>query len=84
MCLGVPGRITGSFTSETGVTMGRVDFTGVVKQVCLQYVPEAAVGDYVLVHLGFAISVLDEHEARETIALLNEIEASADPESTPT
>lgn len=69
MCLAVPGRITG--VSETGLMrMGTVDFGGVTREVCLAYVPEAQVGDYVLVHVGFAISRVDEAEARETLELM--------------
>jgi len=77
MCLGLPGRVAETFTNGTGVAMGRVSFSGVVKDVCLAYVPEAAVGDYVFVHLGFAINRLDEEDALETMALFEEIEAAA-------
>ena len=56
MCLGVPGRSSASTADPLGMPMGRVDFGGVVSEVCLAYVPEAAVGDYVVVHVGFAIS----------------------------
>lgn len=67
MCLAVPGRIV-SVAEEDGVPMAEVDFGGVRKSVCLQYVPEAAVGAYVVVHVGFAIQLLDEKSARETLA----------------
>ncbi len=76
MCLGVPGRVV----SVSGVDLGRtgkVDFAGTVRDVNLAYVPEAQVGDYVIVHVGFAISRLDEEEARRTLALINEIAASS-------
>lgn len=74
MCLGVPGRITRIWESEeTGMRMGRVDFGGVAREACLSLVPEADVGDYVLIHVGFAISRLDEEEAQETLALLTEM-----------
>ena len=76
MCLGAPGRITETYTSETGTRMGRVSFSGIAKGVCLLYVPDAAVGDHVIVHLGFAIRRLDEEEARQIIESLREIEAS--------
>lgn len=69
MCLGIPGRIT-AITEEDGMRMGKVDFGGVRRQVCLVYVPDARAGQYVIVHAGFAISLLDEHEARQTLALL--------------
>jgi hydrogenase expression/formation protein HypC len=67
MCLAVPGRIV-SVAEDDGVPMAEVDFGGVRKSVCLQYVPEAAVGAYVVVHVGFAIQLLDEKSARETLA----------------
>jgi hydrogenase expression/formation protein HypC len=71
MCLAIPGRIVE--VNEDGLMrMGRVDFGGVTREVCLAYVPEAQVGDYVIVHVGFAISQLDEDEAQETIRLLVE------------
>jgi len=74
MCLGVPGRITKIWESEeTGMRMGRVDFGGVAREACLSLVPEADVDDYVLIHVGFAISRLDEEEAHETLALLTEM-----------
>jgi hydrogenase expression/formation protein HypC len=72
MCLGVPARIEEIFEKD-GLHMARVDFGGVSREVCLDYVPEATVGDYCIIHVGFAISLLSEAEARETLALLNEI-----------
>ncbi len=72
MCLGVPGRVI-EISGENGLArMGKVDFGGVIREVCLAYTPEAQVGDYVVVHAGFAISRLDEEEAQETLALLEE------------
>ncbi len=73
MCLGVPGKILTMEESALGMTMGRVSFGGIIKEVCLAYVPEAAVGDYVIVHAGFAISQLDEQEALEVFAYLRQI-----------
>ncbi|MFO7741400.1 MAG: HypC/HybG/HupF family hydrogenase formation chaperone [Anaerolineae bacterium] len=71
MCLGIPGRITEA--EEDGLMrMAKVDFGGVTREVCLAYVPEAGVGDYVIVHAGFAISQVDESEAQETLDLLVE------------
>ena len=67
MCLAVPGRVL-SVAEVDGVPMAEVDFGGVRKSVCLQYVPDAAVGEYVVVHVGFAIQRLDEVSARETLA----------------
>jgi hydrogenase expression/formation protein HypC len=66
MCLGIPGRVTELF-EQHGAKMGRVDFGGVHKEVCLEYVPEVVVGDYVIVHVGFAITRLDEESALETL-----------------
>ncbi|MFW5941503.1 MAG: HypC/HybG/HupF family hydrogenase formation chaperone [bacterium] len=73
MCLGVPGRIIEKYENE-GLLMGRVDFGGAVREVCLAYTPEAAVGEYALIHAGFAISLIEEQEARETLELLEELE----------
>jgi hydrogenase expression/formation protein HypC len=72
MCLGVPGLIT-EIREEDGLKMASVDFGGVVRDVCLDYVPEAKVGDYCLVHVGFALNLLTTDEAQETISLLNDI-----------
>jgi hydrogenase expression/formation protein HypC len=67
MCLAVPGRIL-SLAEVDGVPMAEVDFGGVRKNVCLQYIPDAGVDEYVVVHVGFAIQRLDEASARETLA----------------
>ncbi len=72
MCLGIPGRIT-EIRTDSGLGMGRVDFGGVRKEACLAYVPDARVGDYVIVHVGFAISTVDEAEALRTLAILGEM-----------
>jgi hydrogenase expression/formation protein HypC len=72
MCLGVPGRITEIYKADS-LKMGKVDFGGVVREACLEYVPEAGIGDYVIVHVGFAISQLSEEEALETLEMLREI-----------
>jgi len=72
MCLGVPGKITTIF-EQNGLRMGTIDFGGVMREACLAYVPEAGIGDYTVIHVGFAISVLSEHEAQETLAMLREI-----------
>ena len=69
MCLGIPGKVTETYR-EHDVLMGKVDFSGVSKRVCLEHVPEVRPGDYVLVHVGFALSVLDEAEARRVFELL--------------
>ena len=74
MCLAIPGQIVEIYESG-GLRMGRIDFGGVVREVCLEYVPEANLGDYAIVHVGFAISILSEEEALATLELLGEIEA---------
>jgi len=73
MCLAVPGKILELFQEE-GIRMARVEFGGVVRNACMEYLPEAAVGDYVIVHVGFAISKVDEEEAQRTYQLLAEME----------
>ncbi|MEJ2012570.1 MAG: HypC/HybG/HupF family hydrogenase formation chaperone [Anaerolineales bacterium] len=72
MCLGVPGKVI-ELHEENGLLMGTVDFGGVQREACLEYVPETQVGDYVIIHVGFAISRISEQEAQETLALLREI-----------
>jgi hydrogenase expression/formation protein HypC len=73
MCLAVPGRVTAVYEAN-GLRMGRVDFGGVSKEVCLAYLPDLAVGDYAVVHVGFAISKLDEAAALETLRYFRELE----------
>lgn len=74
MCLGIPGQITATwYAPETALAMARVDFGGVSKEICLALEPEAQVGDYVIVHVGFAISRIDETEARQTLELLTQM-----------
>lgn len=72
MCLGIPGRVTHIYEVE-GIRMGRVDFAGIVKEVCLDYVPEIEVGDYTIVHVGFAITKLDEASAQESLRLFSDL-----------
>ncbi len=72
MCLGIPGKVI-EIRDEGGLTMGRVDFGGVRKDACLAYVPEVTIGDYVIVHVGFAISKVDEEEALRTLELLDQM-----------
>ena len=74
MCLGVPGKIVDIYEAN-GLQMGKVDFGGVTQEICLAYVPEAQLGNYVIVHVGFALNILDEAEALETLQLLREIGA---------
>ena len=73
MCLGVPGKIIEVREDPTGMTMGRVSFGGIVKEVCLAYTPEAGVDDWVVVHVGFAISQIDEAEAHKVFDYLQEM-----------
>jgi hydrogenase expression/formation protein HypC len=73
MCLGVPGQIVEISEQADGLRMARVSFGGIVKEVCLAYLPEAVVGEYVVVHVGFAISRLDEAEARQVFEYLEQM-----------
>jgi len=72
MCLAVPGRIV-ELVEGDGLAMARLDYGGVAREACMAYLPEAKVGDYVLVHVGFAISKMDEAEAARTLELLREL-----------
>ncbi|MGA2619260.1 MAG: HypC/HybG/HupF family hydrogenase formation chaperone [Thermoguttaceae bacterium] len=78
MCLGIPGKVSELYT-QNDLPMGKVEFGGITKEVCLAYTPEAAVGDYVIVHVGFAISRIDEAEAREIFSYLEEIGQLEEP-----
>ena len=73
MCLAIPGKIL-EISNENGVRAGRVQFGGITRDACLDLVPEAQVGDYVLVHVGFAISRVDAEEAERTYKILQEME----------
>ena len=73
MCLAIPGKLIEITDDGHGMRMGRANFGGIVKQVCLEYTPEVNMGDYVLVHVGFALSKVDEDEAARTYALLEEM-----------
>jgi hydrogenase expression/formation protein HypC len=81
MCLAVPGKIISIDDGDPLLRGGRVDFAGVVKQVNLAYVPEAQIGDYVLVHVGFALNTIDEDEARQVFEYLREMGDLAELES---
>ena len=72
MCLAVPGRVE-TIYQEHGARMGKVNFGGIVKDVCLDYVPELEIGDYTIVHVGFALSRIDEQAARETLAAFQQM-----------
>lgn len=81
MCLGIPAKIVELYDIE-GTRMGKVDFGGVLREVCFETLPEARVGEYAIIHVGFAISSMSEEEAMDTLELLREIdEAGAEPEA---
>jgi hydrogenase expression/formation protein HypC len=73
MCLAVPGKIIQVDPADQPMILGKVDFAGIVKDVCLAYVPEAQVGDYIIVHAGFAIKIINRDEAEKVFDYLNEI-----------
>ena len=77
MCLGIPGKITEIYEANQ-IQMGKIDFGGVVREICLAYVPEAKVGDYAIIHVGFAITLLDEEEAQTRLAMIQEMVALED------
>ena len=72
MCLGIPGKITDIYQTN-GLRMAKIDFGGVIREACLEYVPEAQIGDYTLIHVGFALNLISEQEALETLDLLRQI-----------
>ncbi|MEO8356366.1 MAG: HypC/HybG/HupF family hydrogenase formation chaperone [Chloroflexota bacterium] len=72
MCLAIPGKIIEIYETDS-LRMARLDFGGIIKEICLAYVPEAEVGEYALIHVGFAISLMDEEEAQETLKLIREV-----------
>jgi hydrogenase expression/formation protein HypC len=78
MCLGVPGKVLDIYDDALGIAMGKVSFSGIVKEVCLAYVPEAQVGEYVVVHAGFAISAVDQQEAMEVFRMLEQMDELAE------
>jgi hydrogenase expression/formation protein HypC len=83
MCLAIPGKVL-SIDASVQPAMGTVSFGGIEKRVCVEWVPDVTVGDYVIVHVGFAISKMDEKEALETLKLISEIDGGLDklrPES---
>jgi len=88
MCLGIPGEIV-EISEDQGLRVGKVRFAGITRTVCLEYVPEAALGDYVVVHVGFAISRIDREEAErsyqilEELGQLTELSESRDPAEKP-
>lgn len=77
MCLGVPGKVIEMYETN-GMKMGKVDFGGVVREACLEYLPDIQIGDYTIVHVGFGLSILDEEEAQETLQMLKEMDMLAE------
>jgi len=77
MCLGIPGEIVET-RAESGVHFGKVRFAGITRDVCLDYVPDAVAGDYVVVHVGFAISKIDREEAERSYQVLEELGQTAE------
>jgi hydrogenase expression/formation protein HypC len=73
MCLAIPGKVLSNY-EQGSMRMAKVQFGGIVREACLEYVPETKIGDYVLVHVGFAISRVDEEEAQRTYRLLEEMD----------
>jgi hydrogenase expression/formation protein HypC len=73
MCLGVPGQVKHITANTLGMTMGTVDFAGITREVCLAYLPDVKIGEYVIVHVGFAISRVSEEEARFVFQTLREM-----------
>ncbi len=80
MCLAIPGKITDIYSSN-GMRMAKVDFGGVTRETCLEAVPDANLGDYVIVHAGFALNTLSEKDALETLEIFRQMDALADAES---
>ena len=78
MCLAVPGKLVEIYTKDF-LRMGKVDYGGITKEVCLEWLPDAAIGEYVLVHVGFALNVIDAGEAAETLRLLESIQPADIP-----
>ncbi len=81
MCLAIPGKVVEIQANEHGVRMARASFGGIVKQVCLEFTPDAQVDDFVLVHAGFALNRIDHAEAERTLAALTELGQSLEPDS---
>jgi len=79
MCLAVPGKVIELYVSK-GMKMARVDFGGVIKEACMEYLPEIKVGDYTIIHVGFGLSIMDEKEAFETMELLKQVDSMGEEE----
>jgi hydrogenase expression/formation protein HypC len=77
MCLGIPAKVIELYESN-GLKMAKVDFGGVIKEACMEYLPEVRLGDYTIIHVGFGLSILDEREAMETLELLKQIDVQGE------
>jgi hydrogenase expression/formation protein HypC len=73
MCLAVPGKVISINKSNPDLAMAKVDFSGILKEICVQFLPEVREGDYILAHVGMALNILDEKEALETLSLIREL-----------
>ena len=82
MCLAIPGKVLSVSGEDPLTRMGKIDFSGVVKEACLAYVPDAQIGDYVIVHVGFALSKVDEAEAQKVFEYLKQMEELGDLKAT--
>jgi hydrogenase expression/formation protein HypC len=82
MCLAIPGKVV-EIDSTVSPVMGKVSFGGIKKEVCLEFVPEVKIGEYVIVHVGFAINTMDEVDALETLKLFEQLGESLDAEIDP-
>ena len=78
MCLAVPGKVISIDDSNSKMKIAKVSFSGVMKNICVQLLPDVKIGDYVLVHVGFALNKIDEKDAEETLKMLNEISNAED------
>lgn len=74
MCLGIPAKVIELFVKD-GMKMAKVDFGGVIKDACMEYLPEVKIGDFTIIHVGFGLSIIDEQEANETLDLIKKIES---------
>jgi hydrogenase expression/formation protein HypC len=84
MCLGIPGRVVKiDEAAEGAFPNGQIDFAGIIKEACMAYVPEATIGDYVIVHAGFAISIIDAEQANEIFTYLKEMDEDINAELNP-
>ncbi len=77
MCLGIPGQVVELY-EKNGTKMGKVNFGGVIKEACFEYLPDIKVGSYAIIHVGFALSEVDEEEVKKTLDLFREIESYAE------